>query len=156
MIFFRKIGKITLFHTKLTSRLNATGRKIQKIKFCGKTSTNFKSFPLQQITQITIIVENTENSHNPQLYTIQNKLVRNSHVLSQKSGIFSSATTIVLQTSAKCSCTKFSKQQLTAHMSIVKRIMVSVTNTHPSSSNITIVVTGVSKQSNIAHKLLNK
>ena len=104
----------------------------------------------------TIIVENTENLPNSSSYTIQNKLVRNSHVLSKKAGIFSSATTIVLQTSENCSCTKFSKQQLIAHMSIVKRIMVSVTNTHPSSSNITTVVTGVSKQSNIVHKLLNK
>ena len=83
MIFFRKIGKITLFHTRLTSRINIAGRKIRKIGFYGKTSTNFKSFPLQLITQITIIVEHTENSHNSQLYTIQNKIVRNSHVLSQ-------------------------------------------------------------------------
>ena len=88
MIFSQKIRKITLFHTKLTSRINTTGRKIRKIGFCGKTSTNFKSFPLQLITQIAIIVEGTENLHNSQLYTIQNKLVRNSHVLSQKSGIF--------------------------------------------------------------------
>ena len=52
-----------------------------------------------------------------------------------KFGIFSNATAIVLQTSTNCSHTKLSKQQLTALTSIVKRIVVSVTNTHLSSSN---------------------
>ena len=37
--------------------------------------------------------------------------------------------------SVNCSHTKISKEQLTAHMPIVKRITVSVTNTHLSSSN---------------------
>ena len=68
----------------------------------------------------TIIVENTENSPNSSSYTIEYKIVRNSHLLSQKIGIFSSATAIVLQTSINCSHTKSSKQQLTAHTSIVK------------------------------------
>ena len=36
--------------------------------------------------------------------------------------------------SVNCSHTKISKEQLTAHMPIVKRITVSVTNTHLSSS----------------------
>ena len=125
------------------------GRKIRKIGFYGKTSTNFKSFPLQLITQITIFVEDTENSHNSQLYTIQNKSVRNSHVLSQKSGIFSSATAIVQQTNANCSHTKFSKQQLTAHTSIVKRITAKCYKHAPLPSKSTIVVTGVSKSTNI-------
>ena len=37
--------------------------------------------------------------------------------------------------SVNCSHTKTSKEQLTPHTPIVKRITVSVTNTHPSSSN---------------------
>ena len=37
----------------------------------------------------TIIVENTEDSPNSSSYTIEYKLVRNSHLLSQKTGIFS-------------------------------------------------------------------
>ena len=64
------------------------------------------------------------------------KLVRNSHLLSQKSGIFSSATTIVISLSVNCSHTKISKEQLTTYTPIVKRITVSVTNTHLSSSNV--------------------
>ena len=41
-----------------------------------------------------------------------------------------SATAIVLQTSVNCSHSELSKQQLTAHTSIVKIIWQSVTNTH--------------------------
>ena len=48
---------------------------------------------------------------------------------------FLSAKTIVISTSVNCSHTKISKEQLTAHTPIVKRITVSVTNTHLSSSN---------------------
>ena len=108
MVFFRKIGKITVFHTKLISNINIVSRKIRKIAFYGKTSKNFKSFPLQLISQITIIVENTENTHNSSSYTIECKLVRNSHLVT-KIGIFSSTTAIVLQTSANCSHTKILK-----------------------------------------------
>ena len=83
----------------------------------------------------TIIVENTKKSPNASSYIIDHKSVRNSHLLFQKFGIFSSATSIVLNTKCKLLTHKLSKQQLTAHMSIVKRITVSVTNTHLSSSN---------------------
>ena len=69
----------------------------------------------------TIIVENTENSPNSSSYTIECKLVRNSHLLFQKNGIFSSATAIVLLTRCKLLTRKLSKQQLTALNSIVKR-----------------------------------
>ena len=69
----------------------------------------------------TIIVENTENLPNSSSYTIEHKLVRNSHLLSQKSGNFSSATSIVFIQSTNCSHTNYQKQQLTAHTSIVKR-----------------------------------
>ena len=134
MVFFRKIGKITILHTKLISSIKFVGRKLRKIGFFAKTSNVLKSFSLQLVAQFTI-VEHTENSHNSRLYTIQHKSVRNSHLLSQKSGISSSATTIVISTSVNCSHTKISKEQLTPHTSIVKRITVSVTNTHLSSSN---------------------
>ena len=83
----------------------------------------------------TIIVENTENLPNLSSDTIDRKSVRNSHLLFQKIGIFSSATSIALYTKRKFLTRKVSKQQLTAHTSIVKRITVSVTNTHLSSSN---------------------
>ena len=154
MIFFRKIGKITLFHTKLTSRINTTGRKIQKIGFYGKRSTNFKSFPLQLITQITIIVEHTEKFAQFATLHNTNKLVRNSHVLSQKSGIFSSATAIFSK-KHKLFTHKILKQQVITHTSIVKRIMVSVTNMHPSSSNA-LLCQLVSQTYRLLHKILNK
>ena len=94
MVFFRKNRENHSISQKLFSRINVVGRKIRKIGFYGKTSTNIKSFPLQLIPQITIIVEHTDNLHNSQLYTIQT----NSHVLSQKNLAFSqSATAIVLQ-----------------------------------------------------------
>ena len=57
----------------------------------------------------TIIVEHTENSHNSRLYTIQHKNSEKFSPIITKIGIFSSATAIVLQASANCSHTKFSK-----------------------------------------------
>ena len=88
MVFFRKIGKITVLHTELASSIKIVGRKLRKIGFFAKTINVLKSFSLQLVAQVTI-VENTENSHNSRLYKIQIKLVRNSHLLSQKPGIFS-------------------------------------------------------------------
>ena len=68
----------------------------------------------------TIIAENTENLLKSSSYTIEHKIVRKSHPLLCKIGIFSSATAIVLETKINCSYTRASKQQLTAHTSIVK------------------------------------
>ena len=45
--------------------------------------------------------------------------------------------------SVNCSHIKISKEQLTAHTPIVKRITVSVTNMHLSSSNALLCQTGV-------------
>ena len=102
MVFFRKIGKITILRTKLISSIKFVGRKLRKIGFFAKTSNVLKSFSLQLVAQYTI-VEHTENSHNSRLYTIHHKSVRNSHLLSQISGISSSAKTIVISTSVNCS-----------------------------------------------------
>ena len=83
----------------------------------------------------TIIVENTENLPNSSSYTIEYKLVRNSHLLSQKLA-FSQVPQQLFFKQVQIAHTQNSqKQQLTAHMSIVKRITVSVTNTHLPSSN---------------------
>ena len=69
-----------------------------------------------------VIVENTENSPNSSSYTIKYKSVRNSHLLSQKTGIFFLKCHSNCSTNKRnCSHTKLSKQQLTAHKSIVKR-----------------------------------
>ena len=97
----------------------------------------------------TIIVENTENSPNSSSHTIECKLVRNSHLLSQKIGISSSATSIVLHTKRTLLTRKLSKQQLNAHTPIVKRYMAKCYKHAPISSKHTIVVTGVSKSTNI-------
>ena len=82
--------------------------------------------------QPTIIVENTENLPNSSSYTIDHKLVRNSHPLSQKLAFSQVPQQLFYTQSTNCSHTNFSKQQLTAHTSIVKKIMASVTNTHKS------------------------
>ena len=68
----------------------------------------------------TIIAENTENSLNSSSYTRECKIVRKPHLLSRKIGIFSGATAIVLEININCSYARASKQQLTAHTSIVK------------------------------------
>ena len=67
--------------------------------------------------------------------TIENikfKIVRNSHLLLHNIGIFSSAMAIVTQTSINCSYAKTSKQQLTAHTSIVRVNHNKVLQTHMS------------------------
>ena len=82
MVFFQKIGKITVFHTKLYSSSNIKGRKIQKIGFFGKIGTKSKSFLLQIIAKVTIIVEYTENSQNSRLYTIDKNTKQSSEKFS--------------------------------------------------------------------------
>ena len=154
MVFFRKIGKITIFHTKLTTSISLVGRKIRKIGFYDKTGTIFKSFPLQEITKITIIVKYTENSQNLRLCTIENNSNQSSEKFSpivSKIWHFLKCHNNCYLTSVNCSHTKISKQQLIAHTSIVKRITVSVTNTHNSSSNA-LLCQLVSQ----AHKLLKQ
>ena len=154
MVFFRKIGKITVLHTKLTTSISLVGRKIRKIGFYDKTDTIFKSFPLQEIAKITIIVEHTENSQNSRLCTIENKSNQSSEKFSpivSKIWHFLKCHNNCYSTSVNCSHTKISKQQLTAHTSIVKRITVSVTNMHLSSSN-TLLCQLVSQ----THKLLKQ
>ena len=91
----------------------------------------------------TIIAENTANLPNSSSYTIEHKIVRNSHLLLRKIGIFSSATAIVLQTSVNCSYAKSSKQQLTAHTSIVKGDMTKCYKHAPFLFKRTIVFSGV-------------
>ena len=104
----------------------------------------------------TIIVENTENSLYSSSYTIEYKIVRNSHLLSHKNWHFSSATAIVLQTSVNCSHTKPSKQQLTAHMSIVKGNMTKCYKHAPFSSNALLSSLVLKSQLTLPRKIQNK
>ena len=110
---FPKNREICIIWYKINHKSNNLGRKLRKIRFFGKTGTNFHTLFLQIITcgyilaqllkqlffhtkprwkyftnQILqkhpqIIVENTENSPNSSSYTIEYKIVRNSHLLSQ-------------------------------------------------------------------------
>ena len=69
-------------------------------------------------------------------FIILHNRIQNSEKFSRivsKFGIFSSATAIILQTSANCSYTKTSEQQLTAH--IVKKVTVKCYKHALSSSN---------------------
>ena len=70
MRFFRKIGKFVIINIKLSIKPNKLGRKLRKIGFFAKTGNTPKSLSLQLVAQVSI-VENTENSHNTPLYTIQ-------------------------------------------------------------------------------------
>ena len=70
MRFFRKIGKFVIIGIKLSIKPNKLGRKLRKIGFFAKTGNTSKSLSLQLVAQVSI-VENTENSHNTRLYTIQ-------------------------------------------------------------------------------------
>ena len=97
----------------------------------------------------TIIVKNTKNSLNSSSYTIEHKLVRNSHLLSQKLAFSQAPHQLFFIQSANCSHTNYQKQQLTAYTSIVKRYMPKCYKHAPISSKHTIVVTGVRKSTNI-------
>ena len=159
------------------------GRKLQKIGFFGKTGTNFHSLFLQIITcgyilalllkqlffhtkprwkyltnQILqkypqIIVENTKNL--PDSVILHNRIQNSEKFLTYylKIGISSSATAIVLQTSVNCSHIKLSKQQLSAHMSIVKVLWQSVANTHYFSSNALLSSRVLKRQLTFSHKI---
>ena len=114
----------------------------------------FHKFYLAHIP--TIIAENTENSPNSSSYTIEHKIVRNSHLLLCKIGIFSSATAIFLQTSVNCSYAKSSKQQLTAHMSIVKGDTAKCYKHTSFSSNTLLCSLVLRSYLALSHKIQNK
>ena len=110
---FPKNLEIHIIWYKITHKSNNLGRKLQKIGLFAETGTNFHTLLLQIITcgcilakllkqlffntklrwrcltnQILqkypqIIVENTENLPDSSSYTIEYKIVRNSHLLSQ-------------------------------------------------------------------------
>ena len=98
----------------------------------------------------TIIVENTKNSPNLSSYTIEHKLVRNSHLLSQKLAFSQVSQQLSNVQNANCSHTNYQKQQLTAHTSIVKRYRAKCYKHAPFLFKHTIVVTDISKSINIS------
>ena len=105
------------------------------------------------VTHITtIIAENTENSLNSVFNTIENtklKIVRNSHLLSHKTGIFSSAMAIVLQTSINCSYTKNIKAAIDCSYIYCEGNHNKVLQTHAFFLQMhTLILIGVIKQIN--------
>ena len=112
------------------------GRKLRKIGFFDKTSTIFKVIS----STINCTSHNYCRTHRKfaQFATLHNTTQTNSEKFSpivSKIWHFLKCHNNCYSTSVNCSHTKISKEQLTAHTSIVKRITVSVTNTHLSSSN---------------------
>ena len=97
----------------------------------------------------TIIVENTENSPKSVILHNRMQISEKFSPIVSKIGISSSAPSIVLHTKRKLLTRKLSKQQLTAHTSIVKSYTAKCYKHAPISSKHTIVVTGVSKCTNI-------
>ena len=67
---FPKNRKIRNYRHKIKYKTQQIGRKLRKIGFFAKTGNTSKSLSLQLVAQVSI-VENTENSHNTRLYTIQ-------------------------------------------------------------------------------------
>ena len=106
----------------------------------------------------TIIVEKTENLPNSSSHTIEHKIVRNSHLLLHKIWHFlkchSNCSTN--QTSVNCSYAKSSKQQLTAHTSIVKGNTTKCYKHAPFSSNALLCSLVLKSQLTLPRKIQNK
>ena len=97
----------------------------------------------------TIIVENTENLPYSSSYTIEYKTVRNSHLLSYKNWHFLKCHSNCSTNKCKLLMHKPSKQQLTAHTSIVKGNMTKCHKHAPFLFKCTIVFMGVKKSTDI-------
>ena len=69
------------------------------IVFHAKSRWEYLKIQILQKYPQVIVEKTTENSTNSSSYTIEYKLVRNSHLLSQNWHFFSSVTAIVQQTS---------------------------------------------------------
>ena len=143
MRFFRKIGKFAIIGEKLGLKPNILGRKLRKIGFFAKTIQGSK----------VIFSTISCTSHNCRKHKKKIRKNRDSTQYNKIGEKFSPIITKIwhflkchnncISKSVNCSHIKISKEQLTAHMPIVKRITVSVTNTHPSSSNALLCQTGV-------------
>ena len=104
----------------------------------------------------TIVVENTENSPNLSSYTIEHKLVRKFSPIIPKIGIFSSVTAIVQHTKRKLLTHKLSEAAINCSYNYCEEIYGKVLQTCTNLFKCTIVVTGVSKSTNIPAQNTNK
>ena len=139
MRFFQKIGKFSLFGIKLTINLTIWVENSEKIGFFAKTGTNFRTLFLQISTCGYILAQLLKqlffphkkevetflksffckNIHNhcrkhrkfAKFIILHNRIQisENFSLIISKTGIFSSTTAIVQQTSVNCSHTKLSK-----------------------------------------------
>ena len=134
MRFFRKIGKFAIIGEKLGLKPNKLGRKLRKIGFFAKNNRCVKGI----FDTISCTSHNCRKHQKfAQFVTLHNttKIGEKFSPIITKIWHFLKCHNNCISKSVNCSHIKFSKEQLTAHMPIVKRIMVSVTNTHLSSSN---------------------
>ena len=179
MRFFRKIGKIAVISIIIIKKPNNWVENSEKSDFSLKqvriftniiSTNNYMWIHISKIAKTIIFSTQTDVETFHKLFfckTIHNYcrkhrkfakfvILHNRTQISEKFspivskiGIFSSATSIVLHTKCKLLTRKLSKQQLTAHTSIVKRYTAKCYKHTPISSKHTIVVTGVSKSTNI-------
>ena len=176
---FLKNWEIRIIWYKINHRSNNLGRKLQKIGFFAKTGTNFHTLFLQIITcgyilaqflkqlffphknkveisyksylakTSTIIVENTENLPNSSSYTIEYKLVRISHLLSQKLA-FSQVPQQLFFKQAQIALTQIIKAAIDCSYIYCEGEHGKVLQTRTILFKRTIVVTGVRKSTNIS------
>ena len=142
MRFFRKIGKFAIIGEKLGLKPNILGRKLRKIGFFAKTIQGSKVI----FSTISCTSHNCRKHKKfAKIVTLHNttKIGEKFSPIITKIWHFLKCHNNYISKSANCSHIIISKEQLTAHTPIVKRITVSVTNTHPSSSNALLCQTGV-------------
>ena len=168
------------FYTKTPNTLTIWVENSEKSDFSLETGTNFRTLFLQISACGYILVQllrqlffstqtevgifpksfscknihnhcrKHENSPNSSSYTIEYKSVRKFSPIISKLSFFLKHHSNCSTNKRNCSHTKLSKQQLTAHASIVKGYMVKCYKHAPFSSKCTIVVTGVRKSTNIS------
>ena len=100
----------------------------------------------------TIIIENTENLPNLSSYTIEYKIVRNSHLLSHKIGIFLKCHSNCSTNKCKLLTHKITKAAIDCSYIYCEGKYDKVLQTHTFLFKCTIVFTGVKKLTDITTK----
>ena len=179
MRLFRKIGNIAFISIKLTIKPNNLGRKLRKLDFSLKqvqifakiiSTNNYMWIYISKIAKTIVFSTQTEVETFHKLFfckTIHNycrkhrkftkfiilhnrmQISEKFSPMSQKLAFSQVPHQLFFIQSANCSHANYQKQQLTAHTSIVKRYTAKCYKHTPISSKHTIVVTGVSKSTNI-------
>ena len=134
-IYISAIAKTIIFSTQ------NRGGNISQVIFCKNIHNHCRKH--RKFTKFIIL-------HN------RIQISENFSPIISKTGIFSNTTAIVQQTSVNCSHTKLSKQQFTAHMSIVKGYMAKCYKHAPFSSSALLWSLVLESQLTFPHKIQNK